>query len=145
MAAKSNKNTTQKRLEKATKIGLYGLGLQFVLGIITALWHIPPSEETPTHKSPAFASLSFDSHMLLALLLVIWSIYLLTLAVKSKNKAYKNFSIGCLVSVIVAFLGGSSIFYAPESLVTLGLFVMGLGFLGAFFHYGRLYLSIKTS
>jgi hypothetical protein len=133
----------ENKLKNATKWGLYGIGLQFVLGTVVSLWHIPPSEETATHKSPAFASLSFDLHMLLALILVLWSIYLLAIALKTKKAEYKKLSIACLGSIIVAFVGGISIFFAPDSWARIGLFIMGLGFIGAFFNYGRLYLKLK--
>lgn len=141
--AKQSISKAQDKIRSIVRWGLYGIGLQFVLGTVVSLWHIPPAEETATHKSPVFASASFDLHMLLALVLLLWSIYLLIVVVKSKKEQYKKIAIGCLASIIVAFLGGASIFYAPDAWVRFGLFVMGLGFLGAFLNYGRLYLATK--
>lgn len=139
----SNLSQQQNKLKSITKWGLYGIGLQFVLGTVVSLWNIPPSEETATHKSPVFASLSFDLHMLLALILVLWSVYLLVIAVKTKKPEYKKLSIACLGSIVVAFIGGISIFFAPDTWSRIGLFIMGLGFIGSFFNYGRLYLKLK--
>jgi hypothetical protein len=134
---------TQTKLKKLTKWGLYLIGLQFVLGTVVSLWHIPPSEETANNKSPLFASISFDLHMLLALLLLGWSIYLMVVAAKTKNETYKKIARGCLGSVAVAIIGGVSIFFAPDSWAKIGLFVMGIGFIGSFFNYGRLYFDLK--
>ena len=133
----------QFRLNKLAQIGIYGVALQFVLGTVVSIWNIPPSEETATQKSPLFASISFDLHMLLALTLIVFSIYVLTVAIKAGVKKFKSIAIACLGSVVVATLGGSSIFYAPDAWVGVGLFIMGLGFLGAFFHYFRLLMNTK--
>lgn len=134
--------SSEGKLNKLTRWGLYGLGAQFVLGNVVAFWHIPPSEETAAHKSPLLANISFDLHMLLALGLVVLSIFLIIEANK-QHSSHMAIVRQCLGSVVGAFIGGTTIFWAPEWLIPWGLFLMGIGFLGAFVGYGRLFLALR--
>lgn len=126
------------KVNKTTKLGLILLMIQFVLGSVVGLWHKAPSEG----PSPALANLAFNLHIAVAILLLIVSIILVVRASKVNNQKAKSFALRGLISVILAIIGASFIFWFQQGAVW-GLFIMAIGFLGAVANYVKEYIVIN--
>jgi hypothetical protein len=133
--------TPEKKLFNSLQGISRGLIVQFVLGVILATYaafnpELAGNKQAPIHY--IFLAL----HVLVALTLVLGSVYIVVLATKSAKAGWKKQAWIGLVAIWIAFAGGTMIF-SPD-LETTAIFVMSLGFIVALVDYGSMYFALKS-
>lgn len=137
MNEKLSKNT---QLQKALRGISDALLLQFVLGTILATY-AAFNDELPVDKQALLHYVFLGLHVLIALTLVIGSIVMLILAIKSQDKRNKKLAWGGMLAILIACVGGVLVFV--PSLENTGNFVMSLAFIVALVDYGSWYFALK--
>lgn len=124
---------------------LCGLAVEFVLGMITNLFGIPPEERSATNPEPLFALIATILHALFGLFLLFGAIYTYYLSRKSGNPTYAKSGLYCLIGMILATGGGIATVSLGDRFGEVPSFVMAIGFLVAFIAYGRFHFILKTT
>lgn len=124
-------------MNRLTKVLVGLLGLQFILGMLANLY----SKINGKDPGEAFHHFGFILvHSLTALLILILSIALLTMAIKTKTQV--NNAVWGLIGIIVAFISGHLFVSTQKEIYSL---LMSLGFIVSFGGYiYRLALSKQT-
>lgn len=117
------------------------LALEFVLGMVTNLFGVPP-DEVAEHPEPLFAKIAFGMHGLLGLIILIGALFTFYMTLKQDQGKWKIYGLAGLCSVLIAFGGGIGAVALKENAGEIASLVMSLGFLMSFVSYGWLLLKL---
>lgn len=126
--------TIKKRL--GILMGL--LTTEFVLGMVINLF----KSESP-QNNPLLVKFSFLAHGVVGLLLLVGGIWLVTVAVKSKNSTHKQTAFLAALGILVAFAAGIATVRVDVAFKAYASFAMAMGFVLAISSCGRLLSSLN--
>lgn len=120
---------------------LWGLTLEFVLGMILNLFTEPPEEGK---LYPLWMSVLYAAHAVIGLLLLVGATILVIKSRHSMDEAWKKSAMWGFVSILVAAVSGMVMTQLGESVwEKVASLLMALASLAAFISYGRYFLLKK--
>ena len=127
---------------KRTVAMLIALGAQYLLGMYVNMFAAPPDD--PKFKTEGlFPKVVFGTHALLGLGILVGSVAVLILAIKSRESNLKKIGTYGFLSVFLAFCGGIATISLKDNASEISSYVMSAGFLLSFVFYGKLFYLLK--
>lgn len=115
---------------------------QFVLGMLMNLFAVAPSDPKFAAE-PLLIKLIFPAHIIVALLLLIGSVFIFVLSIRNQIAESSKVAGQGLSSIIFATAGGLATVFLKGIGSEIASLVMAISFLSAFIAYGRFYFLLK--